>query len=437
MKKTAFAALIILAITLVVVPKLVGDVAQDIYLQGIDNYPWDKSKVTVEHRAYEKSWFSSTAVTAFEIELGLPDMKTVTWVMTSHVQHGPVLFTGDGVQFGYAYIETKNTFEGLSQEAQDFLDTHLGSDGIQMASLIDFNQLSHDTFNIKGFTVEKDKVKATFGGLALAGTTPLDYSAMNGNIRFPASQIIGEKGSVYIADASGSYHQHNYNNMMMLGDASISFPLLEVRSNQGNAKLEGLSVDIYSGEQDGKLNLFESFKIKAIQAPVPLTGLQYDLKIEQINIEAIQAWADVLSQTQGQETEALSDEKVRQLVDAVFQEGLAFNQLLKLDGMGGSAMVDWDAKFVGFADGKSFFDIQDRERLLEALDMHLRFEVDEIVVNATPFATMVSPYIKQGLVNKQGEKLIVDITLLQGIATVNGQEIPRETVLKLLSLGKR
>ncbi len=434
MKKIVVVLVGFLVVAAVAAPKLVGDVAQDVYRQSIDNYPWDKTQVIVEHRAYEKSWFSSAAVTAFEIELGLPNMKTVTWVTTSHVQHGPVLFTDDGVKFGYAYIETKNTFEGLPQEAQDFLDIHLGSDGIQMTSLIDFKQLSHDTFNIKSFTIAKDKVTATFGGFILAGTTPLDYSAMKGEMKFPASEIIAEKGRVYIADAAGSYNQHIYKNMMMLGDASISFPLLEATSAQGNVKLEGLSVDIYSGEKDGKLNLFESFKVKSIQAPVPLTALQYDMEIKQVSIEAIEAWTDLFAQRQGQETEALSEEQIRQLVDIILQEGLALNQLLKVDGMGGSAMVDWDVKFVGFPDGKSAFDFQDKERLLEALDMHLLIEVDEKVVNATPFSAMIAPYIQQGVVSKQGDKLVVDITLVQGITTVNGQETPRETVLQLFGM---
>jgi hypothetical protein len=100
--------------------------------------------------------------------------------------------------------------------------------------------------------------------------------------------------------------------------------------------------------------------------------------------------------------------------------------------MGGSAMVDWDAKFTGFPDGKSIFDFQDKEPLLEALDMHLLIEVDEKVVSGTPFLNMISPYIKQGFVSKQGDKLVVDITLRQGVVMVNGKEIPRETVLQLL-----
>ncbi len=432
MKKVVLGFIVLFGVAVVVAPKLVGDVAQDIYRQSIDNYPWDKTQITVEHRAYEKSWFSSTAVTAFEIDLGLANMKTVTWVVTSHIQHGPVLFTDDGMKFGYAYMDTKNTFEGLPQEAQDFLDTHLGSDGIQMTSLIDFKQLSHDTFNIKNFTVIKDKVKATFGGLILRGTTPLDYSAMKGEIKFPASEVIGEKGRVYIADAAGSYHQHIYKKMMMLGDVSVSFPLVEATSTQGNVKLEGLSLDIHSGEKGGKLNLFESFKAKSIQAPVPLTAFQYDMEIKQVNMEAIEVWTDLFAQRQGQNTEALSEEQTRLLVDALLQEGLAFNQLLKVDGMGGSAMVDWDAKFIGFPNGKSIFDFQDKEPLLEALDMHLLVEVDEKVVNATPFSNMIAPYIKQGFVSKQGDKLVVDITLRQGVMMVNGKEIPRETVLQLL-----
>jgi len=434
MKKIVVVLVVLFAIAVVVAPKLVGDVAQDIYRQSIDNYPWDQTQITVEHRAYEESWFSSTAVTAFEIELGLPNMKTVTWVMTSHVQHGPVLFTDHGIKFGYAYIKTKNTFEGLPQEAQDFLDTHLGSDGIQMTSLIDFKQVSHDTFNIKSFTVAKDGVSATFGGLILNGTTPLDYSDMKGEFKFPVSEVVGEKGSLRIADATGSYHQHIYKKMMMLGDVGISFPLIEAKSVQGDLKLEGVSVDIHSEEKDGKLNLFESFKVKSIQAPIPLTAFQYDMEIKQVNIEAIQAWTDLFAQRQGQKVEALSDEQTRQLVNQMLQEGLALNQLLKVDGMGGSMLVDWDTKFKGFPDGKSIFDVEDKERLIEALDMHFLIEVDEKVVNATPFSNMIAPYIQQGFVSKQGDKLVVDISLRQGVTMVNGQEIPRETVLQLLAM---
>ena len=53
---------------------------------------------------------------------------------------------------------------------------------------------------------------------------------------------------------------------------------------------------------------------------------------------------------------------------------------------------------------------------------------------ATPFSAMIAPYIQQGVVSKQGDKLVVDITLVQGITTVNGQETPRETVLQLFGM---
>jgi uncharacterized protein YdgA (DUF945 family) len=426
--------LLILAGALAAAPKLIGDRAHQEYLKSIAEYPLGTSGVSFEYKSYEQSWFSSNAVTVMKIPMGSPEIKDISLVLTSHIAHGPVVFTDEGIAFGIAYVKSNITLADLPAEAQKLADQYLPAGKITTASLIDFNQLSNDVIHVGSITFEGDKARAVFGGLNITGVSKLDYSMMKGKIELPASNLTAGNLAVDIADASGSYDQHKYRGLMMLGKADMIFPQIKFVAKQGTVILEDFSIASNSEEQSGKMNMTASIGVRKITAPVPVTAFQYDIEVKQVDFRAIELWGEITKDMQAQPADpatALDNPKMRRFLDLLLHEGLELKQHFTLDGESGRLNIDWNARFAGLPDGVRIDGNTDKAQLLKAVDMDMSVNIDEKALMATPLAGMVAHYMQQGMIVKQGDKLVADIKLAGGVLTVNGINVPMEKTGKI------
>lgn len=440
MKKIAL-LMTTLLIAALIVPKFIGDRSKEAYLQSIDNYPKDDATISFEHKSYEQSWFSSQAVTVMKIAAGAPG-EAIEWILTSEIQHGPLLFTDKGPELGIAYVKTASSFSGLPEELQQLVDTYLAENPIVMTALIDLDLLSHDAMTIPAISFENEKASGTIGGLQLAGTSQLDYSSIKGDIKLPASQILGDDVAMNIADGSGSYDYRKLNDFMLVGKSDITMPSIEVVASQQIINLKGLSAAVNITEQNSKINMTEKVSIAKVEAPLPVTAFHYNFDLNQLDPKALELWSklqgDLQSNLQsnlaatGMNTNPEVEEKLRQLLLVLLQNGLELNQLLKLDAYNGTLSIDWDTKYVGLADNTHVLDVEDKAQLLKAVNAHLLIEADTAVVSSSPLAMVVTPYIENGYVVEKAGKLVSDIKLADGVMTINEQPFPIENILGLL-----
>jgi uncharacterized protein YdgA (DUF945 family) len=328
-------------------------------------------------------------------------------------------------------VKSNITFVDLPDAVQKLVNEYLPAGTITTASLIDFKQGSKDEIHVGSINFGKDKPNAVFGGLNVSGVSKLDYSLLQGKIELPASHFGDDNVVLDIANASGSYDQHKQPVMMlMLGKADLNFPLIKVVAKQGSVTLEDFKIAADSEEQSGKLNAAASIGIAKITAPIPVTAFQYDMEIKQINPKAIDLWTEISRDMQAKPTDptqVLNNPKLNQLAEALLQKDLALNQHFTLDGMGGSMKIDWETRFTGLPEGVHLDAMADKTQLIKAVEMHFVANIDEKVLVASPMAAMAEPYIQKGMIVKQGDKLVSDIKLTQGVLTVNGIAVPLPT----------
>lgn len=435
--KKVFIGILVLLLVGLVVPKIIGNTAYDVYKQSIDNSLMDKGLASIEHREYSSSWFSSDVVTVIKFESIDPKVDTMEWVVASHIQHGPVMFTNDGVKFGLAYVDMKNSLKGASKEIQDVVDNIFNEITIKMTSLIGFDKTLFDEVKVGSYTYDKDGVTATFGGFDVVGTALLDYSKMDGEITLYESDVESPEFTFKIAASSGSYDLRKYFDLMMLGNAKGNIPSLEIVAKRVPVSLENITFSTDETEENKNLYFKQKFAIEKIKAPVPVDALQYDFELNQISLQAIESWVDFSQSFQlnvdgGVSTE--DEKKLRELASLALQEGLEMNQYFKLDGMGGALIIDWKTRYVGLPNGEKLWDIkpEDKKKMLQAVDMHILVTIDKSIIDALPFRAVVGPYMKQGFVVEEAGKLKADIKLLRGVLTVNGQPLPIESLFPLL-----
>lgn len=426
MKKVAVGIALLVLVAALAAPKLIGARAHQEYLKAFTEYPVGSSGVSFEQRSYQQSWFSSEAVTVMKIPVGLPDFKEISLVFTSHIGHGPLLSTDEGIAVGIAYVKSDITLEGLSESAQKLADKYMPAGTVTTASLIDFGQLSNDTMHVSRIEFGGEKGAAVFGGLNLSGVSKLDYSAMQGKLDLLASNIDAGNAALDIANASGSYDMHRYGDLM-LGKFEMNFPQIKASAPQGTVVLEDFRIASDSGEQAGKLYMSASVGARKMNAPIPVTAFQYAVKAKNIDMKAVELWGEVAKEMQGQQPgqlPAVSDKKVSRIVDLLMQKDSELGLKFSVEGMGGSLNIDSSIRSTGLPDGVHVEDMSDKSALLKAADMHVVVDVDEKVLMATPLAGMVAPYMQNGMVVRNGDKLMADIKLVAGALTVNGIPTP-------------
>jgi len=214
---------------------------------------------------------------------------------------------------------------------------------------------------------------------------------------------------------------------MMLGKTDLNFPEIKFVAKQATVTLEDFRIASNSEEQSGKLNITANIGVRKITAPVPITAFQYDLEANQVDSRAIELWGEITKDLQARPIDpetVMNNPKMRQFLELLLQKGLELKQRFTLDGMGGRLLIDWDTRFAGMPDGVQIDGKTYSAQLLKAVDMHMSVNIDEQVLMATPLAGMVVPYMQKGMIVKQGEKLVADIKLADGVLTVNDIPVP-------------
>ena len=426
MKRIAIVIVLALLAGALTAPKLIGDRAHREYLRSFTEYPSSSSGISIEQKSYVQSWFSSTAVTVLNIPLNNPEIKDVSIVITSRISHGPILFTGKGISLGLAYVSYDMTLADLPASTQKLADQYLPAGTITGASLIGFDQISRDTMHVRRINFKDGKTSAEFGGMESTGVSKLDYSMLKGSIVLPASHLTSENLTVDIADAAVSYDQHKYLGML-LGKTDMNIPQVSLVSKQGTVILEDMSFASNSEEQSGKVNMTGSFDVRKITAPIPITGIQYDIALNQVDDKVFALWADISKDMQPRPAEpaaVLNNPKMRQFLELLLQKGIEMKQQFTLDGVDGKLNINWEMHSTGLPEGMHIDGNSDRDKILKAIDSLMTVSIDEKMLMASPLAKLVGPYMQRGMIVKQGNKLVSKIKLVNGVLTVNGIPAP-------------
>jgi len=425
--KKIIGVLALIVVLGLITPKFVGDKAHQAFQQSVEEQIIAQSSLVIQKNNYKQSWFSSDSEVVLQLSLGDEDLDAIAWYITSHIQHGPVMWTNTGLKWGTAYVTSSINVTGLPGELQQFVDDKLGHDAITATSLIDFQQVLHDTLTLKSFHVEGDKITGNIGGIQLTSTDAIDLSSMKGQAKIVASDMSSPDLTLAMTDALVKYDYKLWQDDIMLGTSSFTVPQLKAATAQGDFVFNDVAINTEQHSKQGKLELFESIEVKAIQAPLPVTALYYDIAIHQLDPQVLSQFDAVQKSIQdgvSDNTPPLQNEALQKLLTMLFQKDLSVDQKLMLAALGGTLNIQADARYVGLADGQQLVDVLGTETALQALDIHIVADVDKSVVEQLPFGGMVGVLVGQGVVNISGDKFTTDIKLAKGALTVNDKAMP-------------
>ena len=398
--------------------------------------------MTVSDIDYERGLFTSDA--SFTLTIEQDSDKFISIENRISIQHGPVMITSQGLKL--ALFNADSSFIGnnfsiitaindMTEEVQVKLVDYFSNDFAISALTVGFTGSANYMFSIAALKIEQQQTQFNFDGIVVSGEGNFTQRHHAGTLQLGALTYSNGDSSFDLQASSGAFDIIPTDDFLSNNTVSINFPQLAIKSNGNTFFAKDAGIDfIQSYDDDNRISFKESFYINDIESssPVPVSAIHYDIEISNIDSKAFELWSqlapDFQSALQADGQLDFESETViaatRSILTSLLKKDLALNQKLKLKIMDGDASIEVDVKFVGIANNVHAMDIKNPIELLSAVDIDLIIKSDEAVVMQTPIAAMVGMYIDQGFINKDGQKLVVDIGIRNGEMTINNKPFP-------------
>ena len=404
--------------------------------------------LTVSDIDYQRGLFSSEASFTLTIEQSPDNLISIANKIA--IQHGPVMVTRQGLKlalfnadssFTSDNLSTIAAINGITEVVKRKLIDYFSNDFATSALTVGFTGRASYIFTIAPLKIEQQTTQFNFDGLVGSGVGSFIQQHYAGSLQIGALNYSNSDSSFDLQTSSGAFDITNADDFLNNNTVNIKFPQLSVTSNGNTFMAKDAGIDfIQSYDDDNRISLKESFYINDIESssPVPISAISYDVEVNNIDSKAFELWAQLAPEFQsamqadGQldfESETIKG-ATRSILTSLLKKDLALNQKLNLNILNGDASFEADVKFVGIANNVHPMDVVNPIDFLSAVDIDLILKSDETVVMKTPVAAMVGMYVDQGFINKDGQKLIVDIDIRNGEMTINNKPYPLKEQLE-------
>ena len=404
--------------------------------------------LTVSDIDYQRGLFSSEASFNLTIEQSPNNVISVTNKIA--IQHGPVMMTRQGLKLALFNADSSFTSDnfssitavnGITEVMKRKLIDYFSNDFATSALSVSFTGRASYIFTIAPLKIEQQTTQFNFDGLVVSGAGSFTQQHYAGSLQLGTLNYSNSDSSFDLQASSGDFDITNTDDFLNNNTVNIKFPQLSIKSNGNTFMAKDAGIDfIQSYDDDNRISLKESFYINDIESssPVPISAISYDVEVNNIDSKAFELWAQLAPEFQsamqadGQldfDSETVKD-ATRSILTSLLKKDLAINQKINLNIMNGDASIEADVKFVGIANNVHPMDVANPIDFLSAVDIDLILKSDETIVMKTPVAAMVGMYIDQGFINKDGQKLIVDIDIRNGEMTINNKPYPLKEQLE-------
>jgi uncharacterized protein DUF945 len=442
-KKHIFIALaLLIAITPIVSPVISGAITKSIFLEQIDNIP-SQSGLTINNNSYDQGWFSSQAETELTIDIGHPEFKFINLTINYDITHGPIIRDGDELKLGLAHTNLLTKLNNMPEDAQLILQEVFKDYSVSLTASIGFDKEIKTLLIMPEYKAEFEGVSYDFGGLEISAIGDTEMNKSIGNINVKKSKVKNNEFEILISASNGDFDFYKFNDYLQLGIANFNVPNIDFKSDMFNMKLNGMDFIVETKENSGKVDLYENISIKEIFAPVPINSVSYTFELNQINPIAFNLWNEFsnsmreksvqvnINSNEGTVEPEVDEAALRNLLNETLQEGLEFNQFIKVAAMGDELILDLDTRYTGLPNGLHILDVEDPSLFIKAVEIDLLVEAGEDAIMTSPVADMALLYVEQGYLKQEDGKLVIHGKLHDGEATINDIPFPINDMISM------
>ena len=166
--------------------------------------------------------------------------KDYAFEMPLTIHHGPVLFESKRVRFGLGSAHGELVLpEAYAREFSKRFSSESTEPKLALNLFVTYLNKTHLEVDLPAFQLFASRDKSQFDWLGM--NSDLNFSSegtrLQGHVSLDGLRLVGEKIRVILNKVTSSYDVHKSERGLFLGEASLSFPILQV-TNQGQTELE-------------------------------------------------------------------------------------------------------------------------------------------------------------------------------------------------------
>ncbi|MFT6915529.1 MAG: hypothetical protein ACJAWL_001838 [Motiliproteus sp.] len=357
-------------------------------------------------------------------------IPSLTLLLTSTLQYGPLLLTDSGIKLGLVAGKSQLAVRGLSVTNAEKLEALIGPHLLTADHWVDFSNQLVATIDAPGVDIQEDAQQFSFDGIRAEIHSDLDSRQLTADLALGSFSVSSPEGTLAIDSGRALLESADISSYVAPGSLKLNLPQIDFNQPGVAISLKEVSLGLRQTLDNGMLSATETLKVAEIISPLPISAANVSFTFNQINPKGIELWGEVVGQLDADGSmPEITPEEGRALISALLQPGLEFIQSYQLSTAQGSLDANLSIEYRGLAAGLHPMDVEDPRQFLQAFKAELDISADQQAIMALPVAGMVAAYIEQGFLVQDQQTLRLDAKLLDGELSLNGKSFPLDSWL--------
>jgi len=440
-KPVLIATGLVLAVTLVVTPKIVGLSLKEATTDNLFALipPETLQQLEINEADFESGWFGSTA--EFDVvysPLGLNEDFSIK--LSFEFSHGPVMWTRNGIAIGLAHASIFPSFDS-EELTEAFSSIPFELPDVKINLMAGFDQSLSIAVAVAGVDIEEADTTVNFSGLA--GNLRA-YSDESAEFALSIGSLSAEQESTGLGfDLKGLQlysETEKINDLLAPSMAELNIPGL---SSEGPIPFTANEILAYSelniSEIDEELiDVQQQFQISELESDMPLTALEWKSEVKELSSVLVRNYYELMLSMQAQMANSSAaspslDELTQELILGLIRNPLVLNNFIDVTAYQGDHSLDILATWKGNPQISNAGELS-IETIIESLELEILMALDLEAVMRSPLAELVDPYAQQGYIRLDNGQVLLELALsnselvLNGTATSLDQFFPTQSI---------
>lgn len=433
---TVISLVLLVVAVLAVTPLVIGRNVQEFAItNSIALLPPEmRAQVDIRENEFIGGWWRSNA--RLDVEYmplgGLP----LRMRLEMQIQHGPLLFTPDGLALGLVYANIDPSFD--SAEIRDALrELPFPLPDMTFALQVELNGDTRVGMEIAPVSHADGNGELEFAGIDALLVAYADQSAVfNLSMGKLSAQEYGSGFQFSIDELSMHTSSAQINNLLATSAASINIPVfssttpypIEIADFVWESRVQPAAGD------ETRTDLYQRLEIGQITSDLSASAFSWTSEFNDTRNELFQQYYALLIRIQdemnasGGMVTAGVTESAEELVMLLLRNSIVLNNSIATTMYAGDHTVALRIIWRGLPDLAEFARL-DMNAAIAAMDLTFDVALDLDAILRSPMAELVDPYVQEGYLQLDNGRILMRAAITDGELLVNGERIALEDIL--------
>ncbi len=379
-----------------------------------------------ENESYDEGFLQSTAVTVVKSKTGSGD--EVVFRLRHLIDHSAIAMDDSGTRVGSTKIVTHLIQNSVPETAQQFIQQHVtNAEPFALETEISLSGHVTNDFILNGVTVEKDNQRIQFdGGWVSIQSNPAGQHFGAGEI---TAGSFTQNGKTLTVDSSTlEFDLQTIEEHLQTGEILYQIPRIALTDPSGSQfELNNISLECDTNVENDMLNSTAKFSIQTIDSPLPINSLASSTSVNGFSLESFRRYnqeaEQLLARFEQNDTDDFQISDLIAFYQSIYTPGISIDYAIDVSNQHGSASELLNIKVVGDGSSGGYDSVETLGDLIGVFEFENQLKLDTATVVGTPLENLLQGPQAQMLFKHDGHRYSSDIRVLDGTATINGEQM--------------